>query len=155
MFLRRLPEIQEELQLKLANMHKCLLRLPQGPSNNPFGDVMNTLNLFTADLHRHFQGVADEEGVMQAIHPAEEEFRKAIRVTAPEFRPYERGDVKETADVPLFLRHEEGKEDERVDAIDVDEDSNMSDSSKDGPKLRQQTGQTEASTLLSTIYLTD
>lgn len=39
---------------------------------------------------RHLEGTPDEHGLLQTIRPSQLQFRRAIRVTAPEFRPYER-----------------------------------------------------------------
>lgn len=42
------------------------------------------------DLSRHLEGIPGEKQLLQSIGPDQERFRKAIRLTAPEFRPYER-----------------------------------------------------------------
>jgi hypothetical protein len=55
------------------------------------------------------EGMPDEDGLIQAIRPAQEKFRSAIRQTAPEFRPFEKRYAEgRTFGSPLFLRHEEG-----------------------------------------------
>jgi hypothetical protein len=43
-----------------------------------------------SNLARHVQGVSDEDGLLQAILPAQEKFRMAIYKTAPNFQPFEK-----------------------------------------------------------------
>lgn len=55
--------------------------------------------------------MSDEDGLLQAIRPAQEKFRRAIRITAPDFRPYERK-FQGTRHLRrfTFLQSEEGEE---------------------------------------------
>ena len=55
--------------------------------------------------------MSDEDGLLQAIRPAQEKFRQAIRITAPDFRPYERK-FRGTRHLGrfTFLKSEEGEE---------------------------------------------
>jgi hypothetical protein len=63
---------------------------------------------FTADLTRHIEGVADKDGLLQAIRPAHEKFRQAIRFTAPNFQPFEeKQKTKKHLGLPSFLLNEE------------------------------------------------
>jgi len=63
-----------------------------------------------SDLARHVQGVPDEDGLLQAILPAQEKFRVAIRETAPNFRPFEkRFEGKRHMGRVTFLAAEEGR----------------------------------------------
>jgi len=63
-----------------------------------------------SDLARHVQGVPDEDGLLQAILPAQQKFRVAIRETAPNFRPFEkRFEGKRHMGRVAFLADEEGK----------------------------------------------
>lgn len=63
-----------------------------------------------SDLTRHVQGVPDEDGLLQAILPAQEKFRLAIRETAPNFRPFEkRFEGKRHMGRVTFLAAEEGR----------------------------------------------
>jgi hypothetical protein len=82
------------------------------------------LHAFTSDLLRHVEGVPDDEhslfgagiGLIQAIRPAQERFRRAIRETAPNFKPFERGTGgKKHLPRAEFLRSEEGDEGEASD----------------------------------------
>jgi len=61
-------------------------------------------------------GIADDEGLLQKIHPAQENFRRAIQATAPNFVPFER-EFGSTAVLPKFsfLSKEEGGGEEQDD----------------------------------------
>ena len=62
------------------------------------------------DVSRHVEGVPDEDGLLQAIRPAQERFRRGIRGTAPRFRPFERRYKGERRLAPaVFLSYEEGE----------------------------------------------
>jgi hypothetical protein len=62
------------------------------------------------DVSRHVEGVPDEDGLLQAIRPAQERFRRGIRGTAPKFRPFERKYRGERRLAPaVFLSYEEGE----------------------------------------------
>lgn len=108
---KRLPEIQEELQNMLDATEKQLQGLPKPPSGEPFGEINGMMHKFATDLQSRMFGVANKdgrEGLLQQIHPVHEEFRKAIRNTAPDFRPYEHRERRgKTFEKPDFLAHEE------------------------------------------------
>ena len=109
----RLPEIQDELEKSIIRVHELLNGLPKPPSNDPRGEIVSLLHTFTSDLAQEIRGVPDEDGLLQAIRPAQEKFRRAIRATAPDFSPFER-DSEETSHLGratfLFLHSEEGEE---------------------------------------------
>lgn len=65
---------------------------------------------FVADLGKHISGVPDPKGLIQSIRPAQERFRREIRLTAPRFRPYEKK-FAGTRKMPRvrFLDHEDGE----------------------------------------------
>ena len=64
---------------------------------------------FSIDLACHVEGVPNHDGLLQTIRPLQEKFRKAIRMTAPNFRPFE-SSLKETRHLgrASFLSNEEG-----------------------------------------------
>ncbi|KAF9555056.1 hypothetical protein CPC08DRAFT_643469 [Agrocybe pediades] len=115
LILKRLPEIQDELERSIIATQALLNQLPSAPSSDPRSEISALLHVFTNDLMQHIQGVADDVsfgsgvGLIQAIHPAQERFRKAIRDTAPNFRPFKRADAgKKHLPQASFLRSEEG-----------------------------------------------
>ena len=85
--------------------------LPKPPSDDPRGEISSLLHAFTSDLAQEIRGVPDEDGLVQAIRPAQEKFRRAIRMTAPDFRPFERK-FRGTRHLgrATFLHSEEGEE---------------------------------------------
>jgi len=62
-------------------------------------------------------------GLIQTINPSLEQFRRAICSTAPNFRPFEKGDDKHLHEAP-FLRSEESG-DEGSDSENEDEASDI------------------------------
>jgi hypothetical protein len=108
LFVNRLPEIHDELQLLLRKAEDSIRALPKPPSNDPFGEVLHLIGNFTRDLSRHLEGTTEKDGLIQSIRPAQLRFQRAIRATAPEFRPYERRYAKSrTFSPPDFLAEEE------------------------------------------------
>ncbi len=97
----RLPQIQEELEKSIVSARGSLARLPREPSSDPRSEIAALLHTFTSDVELHVKGVSDAArptsgkliGLMQAIRPAQERFRVAIRSTAPKFRPFERAEA--------------------------------------------------------------
>lgn len=77
------------------------------------------LHRFVTDLDRHLEGVPDEDGLLQAIRPAQERFRWSIRQTAPNFRPFERAHKgKRHLRKASFIVREEGQAWEGEDSED-------------------------------------
>ncbi|KAF4621477.1 hypothetical protein D9613_001040 [Agrocybe pediades] len=131
LILKRLPEIQDELERSIIATQALLSQLPPAPSSDPRSEISTLLHVFTNDLMHHIQGVADSDdasssfgsgvGLIQAIHPAQERFRKAIRDTAPNFRPFMRADAgKKHLPRASFLRSEEGYDEEASGSEDDD-----------------------------------
>lgn len=71
------------------------------------------LHSFTTDLSKHVEGIPESHGLIQGIRPHHELFRRELKKTAPDFRPYERRYASQrTLDPPKFLSNEEGTDDE-------------------------------------------
>ncbi|KAG6328165.1 hypothetical protein ID866_10924 [Astraeus odoratus] len=116
---KRLPEIQDELYLVVHETEQELASLPTKPSNDPVGEVLRVLRNFTTELAQHIEGTPDENGLIQIIRPYTDKFKREIRATAPEFRPWNRSDDRRRKLPPLnFLSGEEK-------AIDSDNDNDM------------------------------
>lgn len=130
----RLPQVQDEVGKSIMSTRALLAQLPRPPSADPRGEIMTMLHKFTSDLELQVKGVSDADdsdseddvGLIQAMRPAQERFRMAIRGTAPNFRPFERNDAgKKHLRAAAFLKAEEGRlpdgeasdgEDEKDDA---------------------------------------
>lgn len=107
----RLPQIQEELEKTIIRTRSLLAELPPAPSDKPRNEISTLLHKFTSDVARHIEGVPDEDGLLQAIRPAQNRFRMLIRMTAPNFRPFERKYENEKhLGRAAFLVNEEGIE---------------------------------------------
>jgi len=136
-----LPEIQDELERSIITTRKLLGQLPRAPSSDPRSEISTLLHAFTSDLLRHVEGVPDDEhstfgagiGLIQAIRPAQERFRRAIRETAPNFKPFERGSGgKKHLPRPEFLRSEEGEGEESDDEKEGSSVTDMEESTNYG-----------------------
>ena len=71
----RLLEIQDELEKSIIRA-RDLNSLPKLPSDDPRGENSSLLHTSTSDLAQEIQGVSDENGLLQAIRPAQEKFRE-------------------------------------------------------------------------------
>ena len=111
--LLRLPEIQNEIEKSTIQVRGLLNGLPKPPSDDPRGEISLLLHTFTSDLAQEIKGVPVKDGLLQTIRPAQEDFRRAIRMTAPRFCSFKR-EVYEGPgrhlDQPTFLYSEEGEE---------------------------------------------
>jgi hypothetical protein len=104
----RVPEIQDELERSILSAKQALKKLPKEPSKDPHNEVATLIYEFVTNLGRRVEGLPDKDGIMQSIRPAHDAFRRAVRVTAPEFRPFDKQDAeKKTFDNPDFLVNEE------------------------------------------------
>ncbi|KAF8991466.1 P-loop containing nucleoside triphosphate hydrolase protein [Cyathus striatus] len=120
---KRLPGIQDELQKMILKTTQDIILLPREPSKDPLSEVATLLYSFAADLRQHVDGVPDDDGLLQAIQPFQEHFRRQIRATAPAFVPFEKEKAfRASLDIPSFLSTEDGKIDDiGAHAIYIDE----------------------------------
>ncbi|SJL13186.1 uncharacterized protein ARMOST_16625 [Armillaria ostoyae] len=111
LILKRLPNIQMELERAIEGALQQLAMLPKEPPKNPLHEISTLLSEFAMDVSRHVEGIPDEEGILQMIRPAQENFKRAIRGTAPQFRPFERHLAgTRTLPAPTFLGNEDDEE---------------------------------------------
>ncbi len=99
-------------------MHRTMQQLAQLPkqlSSNPLQEISTILSEFSKDVSRHIKGVPQEGGLLQRIHLVQEKFKRDIRDTGPNFRPYERKHDGQEYSRPSFLVNEE-KEESRNEA---------------------------------------
>lgn len=64
-----------------------LRQLPKPPSNDAFAEILHLVSDFGRDMARHLEGTPEGHGLLQTLRPVQEWFKKAIRQTAPDFRP--------------------------------------------------------------------
>ncbi|KAK7017181.1 P-loop containing nucleoside triphosphate hydrolase protein [Favolaschia claudopus] len=119
---KRLPEIQLELENTVQNTREALAQLPKPPSSDPVSEVAGLLHTFVDELGQILEGIPVAGALLQTIRPAQEQFRRAIRNTAPAFRPFEEPDEYIDIDLqffePEFLANEDGGSDEDDDGED-------------------------------------
>ncbi|KAI0644851.1 P-loop containing nucleoside triphosphate hydrolase protein [Trametes meyenii] len=87
---QRLPSIQDDLYDLLSTTDEQLNKLPKPPSNDALSEILHLLSTFSKGVAQLVEGTPHIEGLLQAIQPACDTFRAAIRTTEPDFRPYER-----------------------------------------------------------------
>ncbi|KAH9474808.1 Interferon-induced GTP-binding protein Mx2 [Psilocybe cubensis] len=91
----RMPEIQDELEKSIASTRELLSRLAPPPSTDPRSEILTLLHMFVQDVSQSVKGVSEgfglgaPSGLIQSITPEQENFKRAIRATAPEFWPFE------------------------------------------------------------------
>ncbi|KAI6014111.1 hypothetical protein PISMIDRAFT_109943 [Pisolithus microcarpus 441] len=117
---RRLPEIQDELQMIILQTRDDLGELPLAPSKNPVGEINRILKGFTRELSELLKGTPDEEGLVQTIRSHAEVFKREVYATAPNFMPWEQRDsLRHPKLSPAkFLSNEENVDTEDEDAND-------------------------------------
>ncbi|KAF8270214.1 P-loop containing nucleoside triphosphate hydrolase protein [Lactarius quietus] len=107
---KRLPELQDELDRLLEQTQQDISRLPSPPSSEPVAEILRLIGTFVRSIEQLVRGAPDENGLMQKLRGPQTEFKKAIRQTAPDFRPLERSktsDITTPVPPPSFLSNEE------------------------------------------------
>lgn len=111
----RVPQISKELQRSIQEIRGSIAALPSPPTRDPRSDILTLLHTFVQAASLQIQGVPDsvgsttKPGLIQAIRPEQETFKRAIRVTAPCFVPFESTSVTGQIKAPFFLKEEEGE----------------------------------------------
>lgn len=86
-------------------------RLPSPPSSEPVAEILKLIGGFVRSIERLVSGIPGENGLMQTLRMPQNEFKRAIRQTAPDFRPLEhpQGQVIDNTPFPppSFLSNEE------------------------------------------------
>jgi hypothetical protein len=112
LFGTRLPELQCELDRLLEQVNDDISCLPDPPSSEPMVEIMKRIGDFVRSIEHIVAGAPDENGLIQALLRPREQFRRAIRETAPDFRPFEQPRNVSAAPVlpqPRFLLNEEAE----------------------------------------------
>ena len=70
---------------------------------------MKLIGAFVRSIEQLVRGAPDENGLIQKLRGPQNDFKRAIRQTAPDFRPLERPEVIDTTPAPptSFLSSEE------------------------------------------------
>ena len=107
--------------------------LPKPPPQNALNEVAKLIKDFDADVRRHIEGVPYKEGIIQRIRIPQEEFCRAIRATAPDFRPFDQPTnpelgINETLPKPEFLQIEEEEDSQQRELASENEHETLQDS---------------------------
>jgi len=62
--------------------------MPQ--SSEPVGELLRLIGMFCRSIEHVVEGTPDDDGLIQALREPQMVFKKAIRHTAPDFRPHTR-----------------------------------------------------------------
>lgn len=71
----------------LEKINRDLEDLPPPPSSTPISDVLRLITDFTRDVEKQGEGIPGRDGLLHQVKQPQDEFRIAIRGTAPCFVP--------------------------------------------------------------------
>ncbi len=77
-------------------------------------EIIHLVAGFTRHLSKHLEGTPDDGGLLQSVRPAQEDFKRAIRATAPDFRAHPRRPTIERSARNSYGESEEEEEEEEV-----------------------------------------
>jgi hypothetical protein len=83
----RLPIIEQELKKLLEKIKRDLEDLPPPPSSAPLSEVLRLITDFTKEVGKQGEGIPGYDGLLHQVKQPQDEFRIAIRRTAPCFVP--------------------------------------------------------------------
>lgn len=115
--------MQDEIDRLLTQTQNSIDHLPRPPSDQPVAEILHMIGSFVRAVEKHMEGIPQAGGLHQTLHPAQDAFQKAIRLTAPNFNPWERAAAgMQSGQMPVasFLVNEEG------DGVPVSVDENES-----------------------------
>lgn len=111
-----MPQIQDELEKSIANTREMISRLAPPPSSDPRSEILTLLQMFVQDVSQNVKGISEDFGfttpsrLIQSTTPEQDNFKRAIRTTAPEFWPFEARILNGKLPPADFLHDEEQEE---------------------------------------------
>ncbi|KAG8736179.1 hypothetical protein FRC10_009636 [Ceratobasidium sp. 414] len=115
-----MPSLLSEIHRLNQSTIESLRALPDEISDDPAGAVLNLVMDFHREVSTHVEGIPDGDGLIQQIRTAQDKFRRSIRSSAPDFRPFKRpsndGGKGNVPNMPVFafLNEEEPTEAEEI-----------------------------------------
>jgi hypothetical protein len=94
--------LREKIQQLSDETSKGLQSLPQEISGDPSATVLNLVMDFHRDVNAHVEGIPEDDGLIQQLRAAQDRFRKTIKASTPEFRPYKRQDEDGKTPMPVI-----------------------------------------------------
>ena len=79
--------IEQELNKLLEKTKRDLDDLPPPPSSTPLSEVLRLITDFTREVERQGEGIPGRDSLLHQVKQPQDEFRIAIRKTAPCFVP--------------------------------------------------------------------
>jgi hypothetical protein len=87
-----------------------MIQLPKAPSSDAVGEVWHVVGEFMNQLSKRLEGTSDAEGLLQKIRLYQDEFKGAIRATAPHFIPWKQDSRRQDMPDAEFLANEEDEQ---------------------------------------------
>ncbi|KAI5117952.1 hypothetical protein M0805_004717 [Coniferiporia weirii] len=107
---KRLPELQNELQVLLQRTEESINELPVPTSSDALAEMVQFISHFSSDVSCLVEGTPGKGGLIQSIRSKQDEFRNGILSLAPNFKPYKKD--SKVVDLPRmeFISNEEADE---------------------------------------------
>ena len=105
----------DELQEVQSKTEQSLRQLPDPPGVDAFSDLMDLFADFENEIKMLVEGEPGQDGLIQQLRKVQEEFRRQIRSSAPDFRPV----ITSQDDGPVTMDFLEDEDGETVDQGDV------------------------------------
>ena len=83
-----LPVLRQQSKDSNKKIAELLDSLPPPPSENPSAELIRLITAFSGEVENVIQGRESHERLIQICRPAYVTFKKDIRATAPQFRPF-------------------------------------------------------------------
>ncbi|KAG8903486.1 hypothetical protein FRB99_003229 [Tulasnella sp. 403] len=108
-----LPKLRLDATRSREVTKQLIAKLPPPMSDNPSAELLRMVTSFSLEFRNFSNGISDHASLIQKCKPAYEEFRLAIKNTAPDFRPYTQKEKKKYLDLTTrFKDPEDSSEDE-------------------------------------------
>ncbi|EKM56235.1 uncharacterized protein PHACADRAFT_207519 [Phanerochaete carnosa HHB-10118-sp] len=86
---QELPKLRREAKESLDTVRERLSALPPPPSDNPASELLRMITSFCDKVQSLIRGAESHERLIQKCRPAYKTFKRDIRRTAPQFKPYD------------------------------------------------------------------
>ena len=84
----RTPQLIEEVDQLIRDTTEEILCLPKARSNDAVSEIYDMITRFAREVEGHVEGIKEDADLFQVFRTEKLHFMKAIRCTAPGFRPW-------------------------------------------------------------------